>query len=133
MPPAGRPGPCARDADFTPCAVVPGRAYSWLLVACARSSTAALPPLEDVLALYQRRWDRRACDTSVLFPFFAQWFIDSFLRTRWKEPERQDFAENESNHEIDLCQIYGISAAQTDLLRAKEGGRLKSQTIGGEV
>jgi prostaglandin-endoperoxide synthase 2 len=43
-----------------------------------------------------------------------------------------DFRKNESNHEIDLCQIYGRATAQTNLLRAFEGGRLKSQTINGE-
>ena len=37
---------------------------------------------------------------------------------------------NTSNHEIDLCQIYGLSEAQTDLLRLKNPkrrGRLKAQ------
>ena len=34
--------------------------------------------------------------------FFAQWFTDSFLRT-----SLTDYRKNESNHEIDLCQIYG--------------------------
>ncbi len=90
-----------------------------------------LPPLDEVLELFRRTEDRRATDTTLLFPFFAQWFTDSFLRTKWKEPAEQDFAENESNHEIDLCQIYGVGEVQTDALRTKQGGRLKSQQIDG--
>ena len=127
-----RPRPFSMAADYTTWPGLTDRRFSGRHLGCARAYTATLPPLEDTLALFQRREDSRASDTSLLFPFFAQWFTDSFLRTKWKEPERQDFAENESNHEIDLCQIYGISAAQTDLLRARQGGRLKSQTIDGE-
>ena len=44
-------------------------------------------------------------DTSVMFLLFAQWFTDSFLRTA-----SGDRRLNTSNHEIDLCQIYGLDA-----------------------
>jgi prostaglandin-endoperoxide synthase 2 len=57
---------------------------------------------------------------------------DSFLRTKWKPPAEQDYKENESNHEIDLNQIYGMTEVQTSMLRSMEGGRLKSQMIEGE-
>ncbi len=59
--------------------------------------------------------------------FFAQWFTDSFLRT-----SRDDFRQNTSTQEIDLCQIYGLGADQTRMLRSMSGGRLKSQQIDGE-
>ena len=59
--------------------------------------------------------------------FFAQWFVDSFLRT-----SREDFRQNTSTQEIDLCQIYGLGPAQTRMLRSLSGGRLKSQLIDGE-
>ncbi|MGD1880121.1 MAG: peroxidase family protein [Kiloniellaceae bacterium] len=127
-----RPRPFSMAADYTTWPGLTDRRYSGRHLGAARAYNAALPPIDDVLALFKRTEDRRATDTSLLFPFFAQWFTDSFLRTKWKEPAKQDFAENESNHEIDLCQIYGISAAQTDMLRAKQGGRLKSQIIDGE-
>ena len=42
---------------------------------------------------------------------------------------------NTSNHEIDLCTLYGRNAEQTDALRLKsddQKGRLKSQLIDGE-
>ena len=50
----------------------------------------------------------KSADTSVWFMFFAQWFVDSFLRT-----SREDFRQNTSTQEIDLCQIYGLGPAQT--------------------
>jgi prostaglandin-endoperoxide synthase 2 len=127
-----RPRAYSMAADYTTWRGLTDRKYSGRHLPCARDYTAALPPLDDVLAVFHRTEDRRATDTSLLFPFFAQWFTDSFLRTKWKRPEVQDFAENESNHEIDLCQIYGITEAQTDMLREKRGGRLKSQVIEGE-
>ena len=43
-----------------------------------------------------------------------------------------DYRKNESNHEIDLCQIYGRNIDATNLLRSFDGGRLKSQVIDGE-
>ena len=88
---------------------------------------AALPSESDVNALYRREQEIPSADTSVWFMFFAQWFVDSFLRT-----SREDFRQNTSTQEIDLCQIYGLGPAQTRMLRSLSGGRLKSQLIDGE-
>ncbi|WP_193367902.1 peroxidase family protein [Pelagibius marinus] len=128
-----RPRAFSMAADYTTWRGLTDRRYSGRHLPAAPAYNAALPPAEEVLKLFKKTGDLRARDTSLLFPFFAQWFTDSFLRTKWKKPDEQDFAENESNHEIDLCQIYGISEVQTGMLRAFEGGRLKSQTINGEV
>jgi prostaglandin-endoperoxide synthase 2 len=62
-----------------------------------------------------------------MFLLFAQWFTDSFLRT-----DRSDWRKNTSTQEIDFCQIYGLSEAKTRLLRSMEGGRMKTQVIGGQ-
>lgn len=86
----------------------------------------ALPAREQLRALFQRDSFTACPRSSVLFCFFAQWFTDSFLRTHPSEPLR-----NTSNHEIDLCQIYGICASDTQVLRRKLGGKLKSQFIDG--
>ena len=59
----------------------------------------------------------RSTDTSAMFMFFAQWFTDSFLRT-----DHTDFRKNTSNHEIDLCQIYGLTE-DADQLSAGARGR----------
>lgn len=65
--------------------------------------------------------------SSVLFSYFAQWFTDSFLRTA--SPDRR---RNTSNHEIDLCQIYGLDEPTARLLRTLQGGLLASHDVGGE-
>jgi prostaglandin-endoperoxide synthase 2 len=91
------------------------------------------PDLEAVVALFERKQFQPARDTSLLFPMFAQWFTDSFLRTKWEEGPERGFRENESNHEIDLCSIYGVSEYQTSMLRERAGGRLASQVINGET
>ena len=124
-----RPRPLSMAADYATWRGLTDRKYSGRHLP---PKDLDLPPFEDVVALFDRAEDRRANDTTLLFPFFAQWFTDSFLRTKWKPEDVQDFAENESNHEIDLCQIYGLSETQTRMLRAMEGGRLKSQMIDGQ-
>ena len=72
--------------------------------------------------------------SNLLFSSFAQWFTDSFLRTSHKlvfdddgnvVPNPDQSAQrldgraihNESNHEIDLCQIYGMNETATTKLR----------------
>ncbi|MEO3428829.1 peroxidase family protein [Pelagibius sp. CAU 1746] len=128
-----RPRPFSMAASYTTWRGLTDRRFSGRHLPAAAAYNAALPPQDEVLKLFAKTSDLRARDTSLLFPFFAQWFTDSFLRTKWKKPDEQDFSENESNHEIDLCQIYGITEAQTAMLRSFEGGRLKSQTIDGEI
>jgi len=88
-----------------------------------------LPSEQEVTALFRREQEVSSTDTSVLFAFFAQWFTDSFLRTSHEEGK---FGQNTSNHEIDLCQIYGLSADKTAMLRSHVGGRLRSQRIDGD-
>ncbi|MEA2840699.1 MAG: prostaglandin-endoperoxide synthase 2 [Methylobacteriaceae bacterium] len=82
-------------------------------------------PLNRVLALYQRQDFIPATNCSALLCFFAQWFTDSFLRK-----DQIDERLNTSNHEIDLCEIYGLDAATTRLLRTLEGGKLKTRCGG---
>ena len=89
-----------------------------------------LPPLDKVVALWRRKDGKEipSAETSMLFSFFAQWFTDSFLRTNLL-----DRRKNTSNHEIDLCQIYGLNEDMTNCLRLKQDGKLKYQIINGEV
>jgi prostaglandin-endoperoxide synthase 2 len=123
-----RPRALSLLSDYTSWQSLTDRTFSGRHLPPATPETmAALPPEADVVALYRREDEVRSTDTSVMFMFFAQWFTDSFLRT-----DPTDYRKNESNHEIDLCQIYGINAAKTNLLRSHEGGRLKSQVIDGE-
>ena len=89
-----------------------------------------LPSVKKVVELWRRKDNKEipSENTSMLFSFFAQWFTDSFLRT-----DLLDRRKNTSNHEIDLCQIYGLREETTNYLRSKKDGKLKHQIIDGEV
>lgn len=129
-----RPRAISMAADYTSWPGLTDKRYSGRHLKRAAGDTApAHPDLEAVVALFERKTFKPASDTSLLFPFFAQWFTDSFLRTKWEEEEPRHFRENESNHEIDLCSIYGVSEVQTRMLREGKGGRLATQTINGET
>lgn len=86
------------------------------------------PEMDKVLGLLMRKGPMKPSErSSVLFCYFAQWFTDSFLR---KHPVDQ--RRNTSNHEIDLCQIYGLDEPSTWALRKGQDGRLKSRQLNGE-
>jgi prostaglandin-endoperoxide synthase 2 len=123
-----RPRALSLASDYTSWLSLTDRTFSGRhLPPSTPAQQASLPPEVDVVALYRRERLLPATDTSVMFMFFAQWFTDSFLRT-----SLTDYRKNESNHEIDLCQIYGRNIDATNLLRSTQGGRLKSQVINGE-
>ncbi|HEV7321353.1 MAG TPA: peroxidase family protein [Ensifer sp.] len=93
-----------------------------------------MPDPEKVLALFQRseNGERQCPKSTLLFPAFAQYLTDGFLRTDMATRTRTT-----SNHEIDLSPLYGRTPAQTDVLRTKNEdpqlrGRLKVQQILGE-
>ncbi len=114
------------------------------------------PSVSDLIDISIRKESQQNCiRSSYMFAAFAQWFTDSFLRTSHafdfdsngnvkidpytKLPIRLPGREklNTSNHEIDLCQIYGLSEDKTTLLRNKNGlsddrGCLAYQLIEGE-
>lgn len=102
-----------------------------------------LPAPEALAPLFQRRPGGQVfCRKSTcLFPSFAQYLTDSFIRTRMPNKSKHEDEDlrrqNTSNHQIDLCPLYGRTAAQTEALRLKsekrgERGRLKTQRIGEE-
>ena len=102
-----------------------------------------MPAPEALLALFKRKENgQRLCPKSTcLFPAFAQYLTDGFIRTESEnltapgDDPATRLRRNTSNHEIDLCTLYGRTAAQTDALRlksAEQKGRLKSQDIDGE-
>ena len=81
----------------------------------------------QVTSLFARGKTTKTDRSSVLFMFFAQWFTDSVLRT---DPD--DRRKNTSNHDVDLCQIYGLHEHEARCLRSHSGGRLSSQIVNGE-
>ncbi len=76
------------------------------------------PDMACVSALFERPAGTQPLSTksSLLFPFFAQWFVDGFLRT-----DPADARKNTSTHDIDLSQLYGQKEAETLALRTKDG------------
>ena len=88
-----------------------------------------LPDAAKVVELFRKRNGATIYSekSTLLFPYFVQWFTDGFLRTA--SPNR---LQNTSNHHIDLSPVYGLNPRSTDMLRSFTGGRLKSQIINGE-
>ncbi|WP_222363447.1 peroxidase family protein [Rhizobium leguminosarum] len=92
-----------------------------------------LPSVKETAHIFMPQDGQRECPKStLLFPIFAQYLTDGFLRT-----DPHDRLKTTSNHDIDLSPLYGRTIAQTRALRmrserAGEKGRLKSQMIEGE-
>jgi prostaglandin-endoperoxide synthase 2 len=95
-----------------------------------------LPAITDVAELFRRHEEIPCEKSTVLFAYVAQWFTDGFLRsTRTPGAELRDIKRNESTHEVDLTQLYGLNNDITEMLRTRRDagdGRLKSQVIGNE-
>ena len=82
----------------------------------------------DQVTTLHKRSDAIVTDRStVLYSFFAQWFTDSFLRF-----DSADRRKNTSNHEIDLCQLYGLTDETCRILRTMADGKLLTREVNGE-
>jgi prostaglandin-endoperoxide synthase 2 len=145
-----RPHPWSTKNDYISWTGLTDRTYnSRLLREKPYPSTEALgtrrPPLAEVKKLFQTPpTGQRVCRKStMLFPAFAQYLTDGFLRTQManKPPFDSGFSEDRkrttSNHDIDQSPLYGRTAEQTRVLRDMSGaagkkGKLKSQQINGE-
>jgi len=129
-----RPNPFSTRGPYTSWASLTDRKFSGRHLP-ASAQPPDLPGPADVADLFIRPGGEfTPCPKStVLFSYFAQWFTDGFLRSdRTPPPHGPNPAKNDSNHEIDLMQIYGLTPDVTDQLRLHEGGLLKSQIINGE-
>lgn len=128
-----RPHPWSTVSDYTSWRSLTDRTYLARHLPPAR--VPVQPPVADVQKLFQRpagAQARLSDKSTCLFPAFAQYLTDGFIRTMPTDPRRTT-----TNHEIDLCPLYGRTTEQTDALRLKsnlpeEFGRLKSQMIGAE-
>jgi prostaglandin-endoperoxide synthase 2 len=127
-----RPRPLSMAEDYVTWGGLTDKKYSGRHLPAKREYNAQLPDLDTVKELLRSTSDVRSPRSTLMLPIFAQWFTDSFLRTKFNVNGPQDFKENESNHEIDLCQIYGMTETQTAQLRSMENGFLKSQIINNE-
>jgi prostaglandin-endoperoxide synthase 2 len=125
-----RPHPLSTMAPYTSWASLIDRTYSSRHLPPVVDQESGRPGVDQVAKLFARTGQTTLCARStVLFPAFAQWFTDGFLRGETKEgrdPER-----TLSPHEIDLCQLYGLNSEITACLRTFSDGRLKSRLING--
>lgn len=101
------------------------------------------PDIDALLALFkQSDGQRLSTHSTCLFPAFAQYLTDGFIRSGVLHPDPVDRTtaenlRNTSTHNIDLCTLYGRNAAQTRQLRtldeaADRRGRLLSQELNKE-
>lgn len=127
-----RPHPWSTVSDYTSWRSLTDRTYLARHLPAATLTT--LPPADQVIDLFRRPAgaQRLSGKSTCLFPAFAQYLTDGFIRTLPTDAWRTT-----TNHEIDLCPLYGRTIEQTDALRLKDEtpgrrGRLKSQMIGPE-
>ncbi|QUD87349.1 peroxidase family protein [Phenylobacterium montanum] len=136
-----RPHPWSTASDYTSWKALSDRTWQGRQLPVSTRDPASLPPLETVAKIFVRQGGAQLLSpkSTCLFPAFAQYLTDGFIRTG--VPGQPDTPETRrrtsSNHEIDLCTLYGRTEAQTDILRLKDEtagrrGRLKSQVLKGE-
>ncbi|AFM17545.1 heme peroxidase family protein [Mycolicibacterium chubuense NBB4] len=126
---ATRPAPLSTRSDYTSWESLHDRAYSLRHLPANPALQIGQPPVDRVAELFRRPTPRSAPSdrSTLLFPLFAQWFVDGFLRTDPTCP-----LKNTSTHDIDLSQLYGQTEDVTSMLREGSGGRLLSQVIDGQ-
>ena len=128
-----RPHPWSTASDYTSWKSLTDRTYQARHLPAAEAPGRQPDPAKiDVLFTRPNGTQVLSKKSTCLFPAFAQYLTDGFIRT-----DPNDRAKTTSNHEIDLCPLYGRTEAQTLILRSKDNsrgarGRLKSQFIGAE-
>lgn len=141
-----RPHPWSTKHDYISWSSLTDRTYNARLLPAkpypdAEARGTRRPPVADVAALFKRAsgQNQRLCPKSTgLFPAFAQYLTDGFIRTKLdNDPAKEDRRRTTSNHEIDMSPLYGRTPDQTNALRLlsqTQGtrGRLKSQMLSGE-
>ncbi|QJU57840.1 heme peroxidase [Sphingomonas sp. AP4-R1] len=131
-----RPHPWSTRFDYICWSGLTDRSYNARLLPA--KTVTDLPPVDKVAALFVPEAEQRTCAKSTcLFPAFAQYLTDGFIRTRiFNDPTKDERKRTTSNHEIDLSPLYGRIEEQTAVLRAPPSGsgkgRLKSQMLHGE-
>lgn len=140
-----RPHPFSTQASYSSWASLTEKQWSARHLEESDIDQNTLPDWTQLQPLFKRTPDtQRHCPKSTcLFPAFAQYLTDGFIRTKTEpyppncntDPDR--LKKNTSTHNIDLCTLYGRNKQQTDALRVKNPihrnrGKLKSQVINGE-
>ena len=96
------------------------RTYNARLIEPAESeSSTGAPDVDGVVDLFRRREFIPSEKSTVLFAYFAAWFTEGPLRSDRSVPDMdvRDITRNESTHEVDLSQLYGLRSDVTRMLR----------------
>ena len=140
-----RPHPFSTQSPYSSWASLTEKQWSARHLEESHINQNTLPNWDQLKPLFERTLNtQRYCPKSTcLFPAFAQYLTDGFIRTKtdpypptgYEDPNR--LKKNTSTHNIDLCTLYGRNKQQTDAVRVNNAnlqnrGKLKSQVINGE-
>jgi prostaglandin-endoperoxide synthase 2 len=120
LPP--RPYRLSTKRDFTTQDTLTDRTYNCRQLEPTESHVVrSTPDLAAVVSLFERKEFIPCEKSTVLFAYVAQWFTDGFLRSdRSAGGDERDIRRNESTHEVDLAQLYGLNEGVTKMLRDVE-------------
>ncbi len=134
LPP--RPYPLSTKADFTSADTLSDKTFNCRqLEPTHADEQRTKPPPDEVLELFRRKEFIPCEKSTVLFAYLAQWFTDGFLRSdrSVEGKDERDITRNESTHEVDLAQLYGLTPEVTNTLRDRDQPMLLAyQEIAGE-
>jgi prostaglandin-endoperoxide synthase 2 len=120
LPP--RPYRLSTKRDFTTQDTLTDKTYNCRQLEPTESHVVrTTPDLGEVVSLFERETFIPCEKSTVLFAYVAQWFTDGFLRSdRSAQGDKRDIRRNESTHEVDLAQLYGLNEGVTKMLRDAE-------------
>ena len=142
-----RPHPYSTIHDYVSWRGLTDRTWSARHLGPSAANQSCLPCADALVDLFRQSCSQRTCPKSTcLFPAFAQYLTDGFIRTKTDndhctDPDEQapddHLKRTTSNHNIDLSSLYGLNPVQTRQLRVQDQapddrGKLKSQWINGE-
>jgi len=115
-----RPYALSTKADFTSQDTLTDKTYNTRQLPPADPGyVESLPDAQAVVELFRREQFIPCEKSTVLFAYVAQWFTDGLLRSDRSVPGKdvRDIRRNESTHEVDIAQLYGLNDATTQMLR----------------
>lgn len=131
-----RPHPFSTRSAYTSWASLTDTTWSARHLGVSPLDQNSLPTWDTISPLFERTSEtQRLCPKSTcLFPSFAQYLTDGFIRTTTDKSDPDHLKRNTSNHNIDLCPLYGRTPEQTTALRVHDPdptdrGKLKSQML----
>ena len=116
---APRPYRLSTLAPYTTYESLTDKSYNTRQLPAGANGRRSEPPVDRVIELFRRETFVPCDKSTVLFAYVAQWFTDGFLRSNRTAPsgETRSITRNESTHEVDLAQLYGLTPAETEMLR----------------